>query len=127
MSSSNQIPTKRREQVKQRELGRCALCQLAGAQWHHRRSRRVRGPHRHCACNGVWLCPTCHRWAHSAVSEATAWGFVLSQFETEMFLVPYRRLGQSWMLPSCDGLLAPVPDDQVRVDGFGHPRLVQAV
>jgi 5-methylcytosine-specific restriction protein A len=125
--SGTQIPTQQRKRVKQRDGGRCARCQMVGAQWHHRRSRRVRDAHRHCACNGVWLCPTCHKWAHSEVFEATAWGFVLSQFETEMYLIPFRRLGQSWMLPSCDGLLQPVPDDRVRVDGFGHPRLFQAV
>lgn len=51
--------------------------------WHHRRSRSVKDGHTHCPCNGTWLCPSCHEWAHHHPFEATAVGFIVSRFTTE--------------------------------------------
>jgi hypothetical protein len=43
----------------------------------------VRGEHRHCPCNGVWLCPTCHTWAHGHPFEAKALGLIVSRHVAE--------------------------------------------
>jgi hypothetical protein len=123
--STVHIPTKQRLLVKNREQGRCAMCQLRGAEWHHRRSRRVRDEHRHCACNGLWLCGTCHRWAHAEPVRSLPWGFVVSQYEATPFLVPYLRLGTEWLQATCGGLLQPLSADQVLVGTGGPPRLVR--
>lgn len=47
--------------------------------WHHRRSRSVVDEHQHCPCNGVWLCSTCHSWAHAHPFEARTTGFIVSR------------------------------------------------
>lgn len=96
------IPTKRREQVKARESGRCLRCQGRGAEWHHRRSRRVTGDHQHCTCNGVWLCNTCHRWAHAKPARAFDTGFVVSTFITEPSRIAVTTLRGDIYL-DCDG------------------------
>lgn len=75
----NQIPEQSRELVKRRAMGRCLRCGGPGAEWHHRRSRSVRDSHRHCPCNGVWLCGTCHRWVHAHPFEAKADGLIVSK------------------------------------------------
>jgi len=88
MVAGTVIPTKRREQVKARERMQCARCPGIGVQWHHRRSRKVRGDHRHCSCNGVWLCHTCHTWVHSHPELARIAGFIVSSHELYPGSVP---------------------------------------
>jgi hypothetical protein len=63
---SKKIPTRSRDLVRGRSHGRCERCGVPApaGQWHHRRRRRVSDEHTHCPCNGVWLCPTCHRQVH---------------------------------------------------------------
>jgi hypothetical protein len=79
----NEIPQAARSSVQGRAMGRCERCNGHGAHWHHRRSRRVRDVHRHCPCNGVWLCRTCHEWAHANPLLARQSGFIVSQHEQE--------------------------------------------
>jgi len=76
----NAIPQKSRLVVRTRAHNRCERCGVGStrAQWHHRRSRRVRTAHRHCPCNGLWLCPTCHTWVHQNPVEARANGWIVS-------------------------------------------------
>jgi hypothetical protein len=50
---------------------------MAGAQCHHRQRRREGG---HAVSNLVWLCRTCHEWAHADPVEATAKGFIISVY-----------------------------------------------
>lgn len=78
------IPGHRRSQVKEREHNRCFNCGVptAHGDWHHRRSRSVRDPHQHCACNGVWLCQTCHDWVHAHPFEARTLGLIVSRHVT---------------------------------------------
>lgn len=80
MTRGSPIPAKARALVKQREHHRCCRCGVPAptGQWHHRRRRNVIDTHRHCTCNGVWLCPTCHAWVHSNVILSVAAGFIVS-------------------------------------------------
>lgn len=84
-----EIPPFSRTLVIEREKGRCARCGVAVARghWHHRRSRSVHGEHRHCPCNGVWLCPTCHTWVHANPLMARQTGFIVSR-HAEPYEVP---------------------------------------
>lgn len=77
MGNDHAIPQASREVVVDRERGLCVRCAGPGRHWHHRRSRRRRGEHRHCPCNGVWLCPTCHEWAHKYPIAAKEEGYVI--------------------------------------------------
>jgi hypothetical protein len=98
---------------------RCFRCGGPGSDWHHRRSRRVRAGHRHCACNGVLLCRTCHSWAHSEVSEAQAAGLIVSQWVDEPFLVPVHNVPWSWWELCCNGDYQPVHEEHIVTDGVG--------
>lgn len=77
--SGNAIPSMQRIKVKARDGHRCVRCGGRGAEWHHRRSKSVRDEHRHCTCNGVWLCTGCHQWVHSHPFEARSSGFIVSR------------------------------------------------
>lgn len=46
-------------------------------QWHHRRRRGVHDELTHSAANGVWLCPSCHRWAHNNPDSAADQGWIV--------------------------------------------------
>lgn len=112
------IPQESRTLVEGREAGRCLRCLGRGRDWHHRRSRRVRAGHRHCACNGVLLCRTCHSWAHANPDEAQATGFVVSQWVDEPLMVPVFS-GTGWWQVTCDGRIHPVEATAVMSDGVG--------
>ena len=114
------IPPESRETVFVREHGLCARCFMPGAEWHHRRSRRVRGPHRHCPCNGVLLCRTCHRWAHSRPDDAGEKGWIVSIYEDTPAAVPQHR-PDGWWITLCDGAGVPLRPDQVQVGPLGRP------
>jgi len=114
------IPPESRTVVFEREHGLCARCFMPGAEWHHRRSRRVRGVHRHCACNGVLLCRACHRWAHAHPSDAGETGWVVSMHEEHPAAVPQRR-PDGWWITLCDGSGMALPPDRVRVGITGRP------
>lgn len=98
------IPERSRFLVRSRDRSRCARCAVPApnGEWHHRRSRSVRDSHTHCACNGVWLCSTCHRWAHANPTEAKATGFILPRSVTEMWTMPFKH-PLDWRVPDCGG------------------------
>lgn len=113
-----EIPEESRALVRQRDMTLCARCNGRGTDWHHRRSRRVRAAHRHCACNGLWLCRTCHSWAHLNPAEARAEGMVVWQWVDEPMSVPHRRF-DGWWVAGCDGSLDAVNASSVTTDGMG--------
>lgn len=116
--SGSDIPTRSRNLVGKREHGRCARCMGRGAQWHHRRSRRVIDAHRHCPCNGVLLCPTCHGWAHAHPRDAETTGWIVSQWVEEPHSIPTMRVG-AWWMQTCEGLLYPLRESSVTMlDGM---------
>ena len=104
MTCVTQIPNVSRALVRIRERHRCARCAMPAphGEWHHRRSRSVRDVHEHCACNGIWLCSTCHRWVHAHPFEARGKGFIVSRFTNEPGTVP---VDTPWGLRrhTCDG------------------------
>lgn len=63
--------------MKQRDHGLCFRCGDPGVQWHHRRTRQRKDYHRHCACNGLWVCSTCHLWIHEHTQYARDRGWIL--------------------------------------------------
>lgn len=97
-----QIPAVARTLVAQRETQRCARCAGQGWQWHHRRSRRVVEPHRHCPCNGLWLCHTCHRFLHKNPETAMRLGFIVNSWETEPASIPVQTVW-GWRYHTCTG------------------------
>lgn len=104
MSKANAIPTAQRKKVREREQDRCARClwPTQTGQWHHRRSRSVRDDHVHCACNGVWLCVTCHTWVHGNPFLARQTGYIVSRHQAEPATVPLTMtLGTRYL--DCDG------------------------
>lgn len=119
------IPQESRAIVEQRDQGRCRGCGGNGYEWHHRRSRRVREDHRHCACNGVLLCRTCHAAAHGHHEAGRDRGLVVSQWVNEPFLVPVvDAMGGFWQL-LCNGQYLPLRPEQVATDGFGGYTIVE--
>lgn len=84
------IPEWARITVKVRSHYRCERCGAPASEghWHHRRSRRVVDAHQHCPCNGVWLCGTCHQWAHAHPADARAAGWIVSAWVDEPTTVP---------------------------------------
>lgn len=112
------IPEESRRTVERRQRLRCLRCGGAGSEWHHRRSRRVRAAHRHCPCNGVLLCGSCHRWAHANHEEARATGFIVSQWVDEPSVVPLMT-PWGWSQIDCVGDEVPLSPAQIVTDGMG--------
>jgi hypothetical protein len=113
------IPPESRMLVEQRQGMRCLRCGGHGYEWHHRRSRRVRAAHRHCACNGVLLCRTCHSWAHAQPDEAQALGLIVSQWVDEPLIVPLMGADGGWWENTCDGRSHPLTLADIVTDGVG--------
>lgn len=44
--------------------------------------------HTHCPCNGVWLCTTCHTWAHDQPFAARPLGYIVLRHVAEPGAVP---------------------------------------
>ncbi len=102
------IPTKSREIINDRDRHTCVRCACPGREWHHRRSRSVRGPHRHCPCNGVLLCGECHKWVHRNPTEAMEAGLIVSRWEDDPWAVPVTTV-YGVTFQTCDGLREQCP------------------
>lgn len=109
---STQIPARARVAVRERHQGRCERCGGPGAHWHHRKSRSVRGEHRHCICNGLWLCASCHTWAHANHDAAVEEGVIVPRWGEDpgdWSVLTYQgirlRLG-------CDGTVSTVESEE---------------
>lgn len=102
------IPTSARATVATRQGGRCFRCGGRGSEWHHRRRRRVKA-HRHCTCNGVLLCGTCHRWVHANPVSARDDGLIVSMGGATLppWMAPARSW-TGWVLLDCEGVMAPL-------------------
>lgn len=79
---ADQIPKANQQIVQGRAFGRCERCLTAtlSGDHHHRRVRGMGGskaPDRHDPSNLVWLCRSCHNWAHGNPVVATAAGFIV--------------------------------------------------
>lgn len=99
----NSIPSLSRAALDARDGGVCCVCGSGnGAHWHHRRSRRVRDAHTHCACVGLTLCRTCHTMVHSKPVWAYARGLLMSVHITEPWTIPVLTYA-GWVTMTCDG------------------------
>lgn len=104
------------EAVRIRERFRCLRCGGAGANWHHRRSKRVKDEHTHCPCNGVWLCGSgttgCHGHVHANPFVSRQSGLIVSQHEGQPATVPVVSVvhGGSILL-DCDGQFQPLREE----------------
>lgn len=103
---SNEIPTAKRIQVRERDHGRCQRCGGSGTAWHHRRGRSVRDEHTHDACNGVTLCDACHAWLHQHPAYAREKGFIVSRHEPTPSAVPIHTF-HGLVVHTCDGTAEP--------------------
>lgn len=83
-SSSNAIPTRVRQVVRERDGGHCLRCGAAGTQVHHRRRRGVRDGHQHGYENCVSLCHVCHAWVHAHPIDARDAGLIVSMHELDV-------------------------------------------
>lgn len=102
----NEIPTRRREQVHDRDLHHCFRCgsKSSGGGVHHRRRRRVAlGHDQHCPCNLIWVCRTCHEWIHKHPLAARREGWIVSASETNPAFVPTRFWNGQRVTLECDG------------------------
>lgn len=102
MTTDLAIPAESRETVTRRDRGLCFRCGGTGTDWHHRRSRRVRDEHTHCACNGLLLCRTCHKWAHANPRDAMELGYIVSQWSDHPGLTLVFRT-DGWWHVDCAG------------------------
>jgi hypothetical protein len=105
MGKDTQIPERSRRLVRVRQNNQCARCSTGNpSEWHHRRSRSVRDTHRHCPCNGVLLCKSCHDWVHAHPFEARALGLIVSRHVAEPGSVPVSApFTPRTILLACDG------------------------
>jgi hypothetical protein len=62
----------------------------------------VRDSHTHCPCVGVWLCATCHTWAHHNPTKAKEAGLIVERNVCEPWLMPFKT-PTGWVLPDCSG------------------------
>lgn len=116
---NREIPDESRTLVETRQGHRCLRCMGMGRDWHHRRSRRVRAGHRHCACNGALLCRTCHSWAHANPDEAQAVGLLVSQWVDEPGMVPVIGADGRWWELTCGDVMLPLTENDIVTDGVG--------
>ena len=97
----NPIPTQARTVLSNRDKV-CLRCLMPPTQLHHRRGRAVRDVHQHCPCNLVYLCDSCHRWAHAHPRAAMRSGFVVGRAVGVPGTIPVKGPDGWWEL-ACDG------------------------
>lgn len=99
---SNPIPELSRTLVRARDKDLCVRCRMPGSAWHHRKGRRER-EHQHCACNGIILCDTCHRWVHDNPLVARLKGWIVSRHVDHPGGVPIEHALYGWVTLDCEG------------------------
>jgi hypothetical protein len=113
VAKDKNIPTRSRHLVRQRDMVRCGRCgsPTTLGQWHHRRTRGEVRPHRHCPCNGVWLCPACHVRVHQNPEASRDLGFIVSRHEDDPRQWPI-KMWHGWVMLTCDSdfSTATIPD-----------------
>lgn len=96
---SNEIPTKAREVVRERQGGACARCGNTYTALHHRMRRREGG---HAYENLVGLCHTDHGWAHKHPGAAQEAGYIIPPHVADISAVPIRTF-MGWVTFTKDG------------------------
>lgn len=104
---SNEIPTKSREVVRERQGGQCARCGNTYTALHHRMRRREGG---HGWWNLVGLCGTCHGWAHANPGKAQEHGYILPIHIDDIPAAPIKTVW-GWVTFDLDGEMTLVSDN----------------
>ena len=94
MAVSNEIPTKARDVVRERQGGACARCGNTYTALHHRMRRREGG---HGYENLVGLCGTCHHFVHANPRVAQEQGYIVPIHVTSIGDVPLKSY-MGWVL-----------------------------
>jgi hypothetical protein len=113
--ATTDIPIEARIAVESRDGLLCVRCRHFGADWHHRRTRAVDDRHRHCPCNGVLLCRTCHSVAHRMPEASRMLGLIVSRFCECPWMVPVKMIDGWWEL-DCEGGARSLQDRNVVLD-----------
>lgn len=90
----NEIPTKAREVVRERQGGQCARCGNTYTALHHRMRRREGG---HGYENLVGLCDTCHKFVHGSPKVAQEYGYIIPTHVEDVSTVPLKSF-MGWVL-----------------------------
>lgn len=114
---SNPIPELARVLVRGRDRDQCVRCRMPGSAWHHRRGRSVPDGHQHCACNGIILCDTCHRWVHANPLVARLKGWIVSRHADQPGDVPVEHALYGWVTLECDGGTSAATDPTEEEEG----------
>jgi 5-methylcytosine-specific restriction endonuclease McrA len=96
---SNDIPTKARELVRERQGGQCWRCGNTYTALHHRMRRREGG---HGVQNLVGVCGTCHNWVHKHPAAATEQGYIIPIHVTDISATPIKAFF-GWVTFTNDG------------------------
>lgn len=99
----NEIPTKVRKAVDERDQRHCLRCGMRGNHKHHRKRRRERDHYPHCLCNVITLCGTCHAAVHAEPTVAQTVGFIVAPWSGKVPEAHNIRTFQGWMRLHCDG------------------------
>lgn len=72
------------------------------------------GACRHCPCNGLWLCPSCHRWAHANPYAAIDEGLIIPRYAQDPggWSVQHYQGRRIWL--ACDGTFEAVSKLETR-------------
>lgn len=104
--------------IRYRAEQRCEICALrivSGAQYHHRKPRRMGGtsdPATGSPANGMYLHPGCHRKVEENRLRSMGYGWLLSSVD-DPEEVPLIVMGR-WVLLTGDGRAVPVPGPAAR-------------
>lgn len=95
----NDIPTKAREVVRERQGGQCWRCGNTYTALHHRMRRREGG---HGYENLVGLCQTDHDWVHKNPRKAQEQGYIIPIHEEDISAIPLKSF-MGWSTFTKDG------------------------
>ena len=96
---ANDIPTRAREVVRERQGGQCLRCGNTFTALHHRMRRREGG---HAYENLVGLCGTDHAWAHKYPKAAQEAGYIIPVHVENISAVPVKAY-YGWVTLDKDG------------------------
>jgi hypothetical protein len=100
--SGNEIPTRVRAFIRERDQYRCVRCAGGAYLEIHHRQRRGIGADPHAYCNLLLLDMVCHKWAHAHPEEARELGFIVSMYEDFPEEIPVSSFMGKIRL-ACDG------------------------
>lgn len=96
---SSAVPSAIREQVRERDQGRCIVCMAAGTELMHRVPRRDGG---HRTSNLAYGCGSCHSRAHASPKWGYEIGIMASRYGVDLPLVPIWSW-RGWVLLDDEG------------------------